>query len=85
MDTARACSGGVPPLQAPWCQRPKTCSTGPPGFVIPMERRWSGGGEGGRRCKKRRERGCGVGERLRDYWTLVYFVDIAAVPFFIVS
>lgn len=33
-------------------------------------------------CKKRRERGCGVGERLRDYWTLVYFVDIAAVPFF---
>lgn len=50
---------------------------GPPGFVIPMERRWG--------CKKRRERGCGVEERLRDYWTLVYFVDIAAVPFFIVS
>jgi len=25
--------------------------------------------------------GCDVGERLRDYRTLVYFVDIAAPPF----
>lgn len=29
-------------------------------------------------CKKRRGYGgCGVGERLRDYWTSVYFADIA--------
>lgn len=34
--------------------------------------------EGMKMQKARRERGCGVGERLRDYWTPVYFVDIAA-------
>lgn len=41
------------------------------------------GGNGG--CKKRQGCGCGVGERLRDYWTPVYFVDIATGTFFIVS
>lgn len=36
--------------------------------------------EEGMRC------GCGVGERLRDYWTPVYFADIVPwYPFFIVS
>lgn len=63
--------------------------TAPAAFAVGRLERWrtsrlrnSHGEETGLR-KKRRERGCGVGERLRDYWTLVYFVDIAAVPFFL--
>lgn len=51
----------------------------PSGLPV-LDRYWRGSGlppldgGGGLWCKKRREcGGCGVGERLRDYWTPVYF------------
>jgi len=44
-----------------------------------MERGEEGGGEGAQ--KGAEGCGCDVGERLWDYRTPVYFVDIAAPPF----